>query len=148
MYETILVPLDGSAPSEVALDHALDLAASMDATIHALYVVDERTLHATQLDAGGLMSAYEEEGEDIVSEAADEATEAGVEVVTAIEHGSPHQAILQYSEEADIDLLVMGTHGRSGLRRYLIGSVTERVLRLADMPVLTIRAEETPVEGE
>ncbi|ELZ92922.1 stress response protein [Haloferax mucosum ATCC BAA-1512] len=148
MYETILVPLDGSAPSDAAFDRALDLAVSMDATLHLLYVVDERILHATQLDAGGLVRGYEEEGDEIVTAAADEAGKAGLEVVTAVEHGTPHREIRRYIETADIDLVVMGTHGRRGLERYLIGSVTERVLRLSDAPVLTIRATESPAEDE
>ncbi|QOS13055.1 UspA domain protein [Haloferax gibbonsii] len=148
MYDRILVPLDGSAPADEALDRAIDLAATADATVYALYVVDERVLHATQLDAGGLVRAYEEEGERIVSEAVEAADPVGVEVVTAVEHGSPHRAILRYAEEVDADLIVMGTHGRRGIERYLLGSVTERVLRMADVPVLTIRSEDSPVEEE
>ncbi|WP_396611429.1 universal stress protein [Haloferax sp. S1W] len=148
MYQAILVPADGSRPSEVALDRAIDLAERMGATLHIVYVVDERVLHATQLDAGGLKRGYEAEGERIVSESAEEAEAAGLEVVTAVEHGTPHRAILDYIDDAGIDLVVMGTHGRRGVERYLIGSVTERVLRLSDAPVFTIRAKETPVEEE
>ncbi|KAB1187307.1 MULTISPECIES: universal stress protein [Haloferax] len=148
MYNTILVPLDGSGPSDSALDEAMGLAKAMDATVHALYVVDERVLHATQLDAGGLVRAYEKEGERIVSKAVEAGDEAGVEVVTAVENGSPHRTILRYADEHDVDLIVMGTHGRRGLERYLIGSVTERVLRITDVPILTIRGEESPMEDE
>ncbi|WP_148416194.1 universal stress protein [Haloferax sp. KTX1] len=148
MYDRILVPLDGSAPGDEALDRAIDLAATAGATLYALYVVDERVLHATQLDAGGLVRAYEEEGERIVSEAVEAAEAAGIEVVTAVEHGSPHRAILRYAEEIDADLIVMGTHGRRGIERYLLGSVTERVLRMADVPVLSVRSEDSPVEDE
>ncbi|SEL21548.1 universal stress protein [Haloferax larsenii] len=148
MYDTILVPLDGSAPSDVALERAIDLADRMDATVHALYVVDERVLHATQLDSGGLIRAYEDEGERIVSKAVEKAEAAGVDVVTEVQHGTPHRTILSYADESDIDLIVIGTHGRRGLERYLIGSVTERVLRLSDVPVFTVRAEDSPVESE
>lgn len=148
MYDTILVPLDGSGPSDAALDEALDLAQAVDATVHALYIVDERVLHATQLDAGGLVRAYEKEGDRIVSKAAEAGEETSVEVVTAVEHGSPHRGILRYADEHDVDLIVMGTHGRRGLERYLIGSVTERVLRMADIPILTIRGEESPMASE
>ncbi|WP_416840120.1 universal stress protein [Haloferax sp. DFSO52] len=148
MYNTILVPVDGSAPSESALDQAIELAATLGSTIHVVYVVDERVLHATQLDAGGLVRAYEQEGEKIVSEAAESVARADVDVVTAVEHGSPHRAILRYADEHDVGLIVMGTHGRRGLERYLIGSVTERVLRMTDVPILTIRGEDEPFEDE
>ncbi|ADE04963.1 universal stress protein [Haloferax volcanii] len=148
MYDRILVPVDGSGPADEALDRALDLAAATDATLYALYVVDERALHATQLDAGGLVRAYEAEGERIVSEAVEAAEADGTEVVTAVEHGSPHRAILRYAEEVDADLIVMGTHGRRSIERYLLGSVTERVLRLVDVPVLSVRSEDSPVERE
>ena len=148
MYETILVPVDGSGPSDTALEQAIDLATTLGSTIHAVYVVDERVLHATQLDAGGLVRAYEDEGEKIVSEAAELAEAEGVDVVTAVEHGSPHRAILRYADEHGVELIVMGTHGRRGLERYLIGSVTERVLRMTDVPILTIRSEDEPVERE
>ncbi|MFC7131378.1 universal stress protein [Haloferax chudinovii] len=148
MYDRILVPLDGSAPADEALGRAIDLAATTDATLYALYVVDERALHATQLDAGGLVRAYEAEGERIVSEAVEAAEADGVEVVTAVEHGSPHRVIPRYAAEVDADLIVMGTHGRRGIERYLLGSVTERVLRLADVPVLSVRSEDSPVEDE
>jgi nucleotide-binding universal stress UspA family protein len=148
MYETILVPLDGSGPSDAALDEAIELASAVDATVHALYVVDERVLHATQLDAGGLVRAYEKEGERIVSKAADAGEDAGIDVVTAVEHGSPHRTILRYADDHDVDVVVMGTHGRRGLERYLIGSVTERVVRMADIPVLTVRGEDSPFEAQ
>ena len=63
-------------------------------------------------------------------------------VVTETREGVPHDTILEYAEEADVDVVVMGTHGRSGLDRYLLGSVTERVVRSAEVPVLTVRMEE------
>ena len=60
--------------------------------------------------------------------------------------GAPHTAILEYAGEAGVDAIVMGTHGRSGLDCYLLGSVTERVVRTADAPVLTVRMEETDTD--
>jgi nucleotide-binding universal stress UspA family protein len=68
-----------------------------------------------------------------------QAEEAGVDAVEAsVAQGTPHQAILEYVDYHDIDLVVMGTHGRTGLDRYLMGSVTENVVRLSDAPVLTV----------
>jgi nucleotide-binding universal stress UspA family protein len=64
-----------------------------------------------------------------------------VDIETVLRQGAPHTTILEYADEADVDLIVMGTHGRSGIHRYLLGSVTERVVRTADAPVLTVRME-------
>jgi nucleotide-binding universal stress UspA family protein len=69
-----------------------------------------------------------------------QAEAAGVNTIEGVvAQGAPHQAILDYVDEHDIDLVVMGTHGRTGLDRYLLGSVTEKVVRLSDAPVLTVR---------
>jgi nucleotide-binding universal stress UspA family protein len=69
-----------------------------------------------------------------------QAEAAGVDTIEGVvAQGAPHRAILDYVDEQDIDLIVMGTHGRTGLDRYLLGSVTEKVVRLSDAPVLTVR---------
>jgi nucleotide-binding universal stress UspA family protein len=67
----------------------------------------------------------------------------GIEAVrTEVITGSPHRAIREYAEDKDVDLIVIGTHGRTGVERYLLGSVTEKIVRTADVPVLTVRPEE------
>jgi len=65
-----------------------------------------------------------------------------VSVVTAVRTGAPYERILDYADQEGADMVVMGTHGRTGVDRYLLGSVTEKVVRTADIPVLTVRAEE------
>lgn len=144
MYETILVPTDGSAGAWAALDEAVGLAAQFDATIHSLYIVDTTVAYA-DMDGSNLVNALETAGERTTEEAVERAESAGVEAVAAVEPGTPHRTILDYVGDNDVDMVVMGTHGRTGLERYLLGSVTEKVVRTADVPVLTVRA---PPEDE
>jgi nucleotide-binding universal stress UspA family protein len=154
MYDDILVPVDGSAPSDAALAEALSLAETFGATVHALYVVDEQAVAVGSMEPSGrnaaaLMDAFEAEGERVTADAAARAGEAGVSVETTVGYGSPHREILDYVSGHGVDLVVMGTHGRRGLERAILGSVTERVLRLSDVPVLTVHEEpdEGAVEG-
>jgi nucleotide-binding universal stress UspA family protein len=76
------------------------------------------------------------------AEALIQASTGEVDLTTAVESGTPHSVILRYADEADADLVVMGTHGRTGVERYLLGSVAEKVVRLSDVPVMTVRADE------
>jgi len=141
MYEDILVPTDGSTGASAALAEAIELAAQFDATVHSLYVVDVASVGA---EAGtvDLIESFEQMGEDATEAAATRARDADVEATGSVATGSPHRAILDYVDDQGIDLVVMGTHGRTGLERYLLGSVTEKVVRTADVPVLTVRADE------
>lgn len=141
MYQNILVPTDGSDGAMAALEHGLELAELSGATVHALYAIDE-TESSGQIigtDAGRVVERFREEGEEAVDAAAEKARAAGIDVETEVTEGSPHEVILDYVEEHDVDLIVMSTHGRSGVSRFLLGSVTEGVLRATDVPVLTIR---------
>lgn len=144
MYNSMLVPTDGSEHASRAAEHAGYLAELFDATVHGLSVVDVQAA-AGAFNAGGLDESYiarlEADGERAV-EAVEAAVEGTAPVRTAVVRGRPDEAILDYADENGIDLVVMGTHGRTGLTRYVAGSVTERVLRLADVPVVTIRTVE------
>lgn len=141
MYSKILLPTDGSETTARALEHAADLASTYDAALHVLYVIDA-SVFANDVETGTIVEEFETAGERIVDRVAAEATEAGVEPArTTVVRGAPHQAILEYARDEDVDLVVMGTHGRTGLDRYLLGSVTEKVVRLSDAPVLTVRSD-------
>ena len=142
MYDEILFPTDGGPASQAALDHALDHARRYDARLHTLYVVD--TTAYASLDAGAetVISSLRQEGETALEAVAERADDADVSVVSEIISGSPHKQLTDYAGRNEIDLIVMGTHGRTGLDRYLLGSVTERVVRTADMPVLTVRVSD------
>ena len=140
MYETILVPTDGSTQSDVALDHAVSLARHHDAAVHILYVADtNRDSLTTQ--GSEIVDALELEGDRITSEAV-ERVDPGVNAVDTVAAGDPVETILDYAASVGADLVVMGTHGRRGLDRYLLGSTTERVVRLSSVPVLTVREAE------
>jgi nucleotide-binding universal stress UspA family protein len=149
MYGTNLVPTDGSAGASAALDEAVALAEQFDATVHSLYVVDVTAIDA-ETGVVDLAESLERTGEQVTETAVTRAEDAGVEATGTVVTGTPHRAILEYVDDHDVDLVVMGTHGRTGLERYLLGSVTEKVVRTADVPVLTIRAgeDEEKAEGE
>lgn len=126
MYEAILVPTDGSPGTSAVIDHALAIAERFEATVHAVSVVKP-----DQSDEEPASAAVEQ------VEAA--AERRNIPAVTALRHGIPHEELLSYATDQEIDLVVMGTHGRTGLNRYLLGSVTDRVLRFGDVPVLAVR---------
>ncbi|TYL40682.1 universal stress protein [Natronococcus pandeyae] len=133
MYQDVLVPTDGSDGTRRAIAHALTIADRFDATVHALSIVPEGPLGT--LDDGDPTTAARRAVERVEREA----RQNGTAVTTAVEHGVPHEEILAYVEDNGIDMVVMGTQGRTGLDRVLVGSVAERVVRLADVPVVTVR---------
>ncbi|MFB6195482.1 MAG: universal stress protein [Haloplanus sp.] len=143
MYQDILVPTDGSDASTAAIDHAVSLAATYDAHIHALYVVEQGVYAPLDLETAMIEEALETEGEAAVAAVADAAEDAGVEVQTGVVEGDVRDTILDYAEANDVDLIVIGTHGRRGVDRYLLGSVTEQVVRSSPVPVLTVRAADS-----
>jgi len=138
MYDQIVVPTDGSEGTRGAVEHAIDLATTYNAALHTIYVADTNV--GIDVSVAGTLDALEEAGEKAINEVIQQAEAAGVETIEGVvAQGTPHQAILDYVDEQDIDLVVMGTHGRTGLDRYLLGSVTEKVVRLSDAPVMTVR---------
>ncbi|MFC6872215.1 universal stress protein [Halobellus marinus] len=148
MYDEILLATGGEVASDRAVDHAIDLAAHHDATLHVLFVVDSDVYDAYSGDeyvdeSEGPEHGLEEIGEDALSEVAAKAEARGVDVETHIRHGRPPETIVKFAEDAGADLVVMGTRRRSDEYRSLLGSVTDRVLRLAVMPVTVVK---TPVE--
>ena len=150
MYERILLPTDAAEGTELAIDHAVAVADHAGADLHLLYVVDSDVYGSYSGDEyvhefEGLEAALEQVGEEALESAAEAAAEADVETTTVVRHGDPHKQILEYADEADADLLVMGSKERSGEYRQLLGSVTDRVARLASRPVTIVK---TPVDGE
>ncbi|WP_435075858.1 universal stress protein [Halorubrum sp. HHNYT27] len=139
MYSQILVPTDGSPASDAAIEHAIDLAQRYDATLHALYVVDGAAYSTLEAGADVVIDALESEGDAATRRVADAAEKAGVGCETTVTSGTAYRSIRDYVDDHAIDMIVMGTHGRKGLDRYLLGSVTERVVRTSDVPVLTVR---------
>ncbi len=141
MYDRILVPTDGSDAMETVIAHAVELAAAHDATLHSLYVANTASLSDIPMDAGweSVTHALEREGQRAVSVIERAADEAGVAFESEIREGAPAKEIIRYAEEDDCDVIIMGTHGRSGVDRLLLGSVAEKVVRSSPVPVLTVR---------
>ena len=137
MYNDILVPTDGSQGAKTALKHGIEIASKWDATLHTLYVADTRLARS-----GPLLETLRDEGRKAVRNVEVAGTQDGLTVVTDIVEGNPHEEILDYVTEHGIDMVIMGTHGRTGLDRVVMGSVAERVVRRSPIPVLTVRDEE------
>ena len=134
-YEHVLLATDGSAGADRAVDHGLSLAAELDATVHALSVVDDGTLAAAVRSDDEADAAATEAVARLVSAAADRAV---TDVVRRVERGSPFESIRDYIEANDVDVVVMGTTGRRGTERILLGSVAEKTVRSAPVPVITV----------
>jgi nucleotide-binding universal stress UspA family protein len=141
----ILVPVDFSAYSERAREYAIELAGRFGASLHLLHVVEDPI--ATGVWGGEtVIPNLTELREELVDGAErqlvtyrDAAARAGVSVVSTVQVGLPAITIVEHAKSLGVDLIVMGTHGRTGMAHLLMGSVAERVLRHAPCPVLTIR---------
>lgn len=143
MYERILVATDGSDPSVLAIEHALEIAAQYGAHVHALFVVEQRG-SVGHWDV--VVEAREAEAERALDMVGDMAEEAGVATEKHLRRGIPHEEIIAAAEAYEADLIVMGTHGRTGFNRIAsAGSTTERVVRLTRIPVLVVGGAGDPV---
>lgn len=150
MYDSILLPIDLSKGVHRAIDHAIDAAERYDAALHVLFVVDTDVYGSYSGDEyvhefEGLEHALEAEGEEAIARVVERAQENGVETMSVIRHGVPHEEILEYIDETDISLVVMGTKDRPGEYRQLLGSVTDRVTRMTSVPVSIVK---TPIHQE
>lgn len=136
-YEAVLVPTDGSEAARIAADHATSLAGTLDATVHALSVVDDSMLGLDIRETTG--ADDEQTAREAVETVVDVAEANGVtDTVQAVEHGKPAEAIADYVETNDVDAVGMGTTGRRGTERILLGSVSEVTVRTAPVPVFTV----------
>jgi nucleotide-binding universal stress UspA family protein len=136
MYDDVLVPSDGETGADTGFERAVEVATAFDARLHVLYVADTTRDSVTNV-RGDIVDALEREGQEVVEAFVRRATERGVDAVDAVVQGQPHDAIVEYAE-ANADLVVMPARGRSGVAQHLLGSTTERVVRTADTPVLTV----------
>ena len=139
MYRHILIPTDGSELAERGVMHGLALAKSLHAAVSIIFVVEPFSdLSGRFLEAVATYVEYrKEQATKVLDRASDAARTAGVSCQTIqTESGQPHQAILAAAVDKGCDLIVMSSHGRSGLSALLIGSVTNKVLTHAKIPVL------------
>jgi nucleotide-binding universal stress UspA family protein len=137
-FSDVLVATDGSTSAEAGLNEAVGLAAAESATLHAVSVV-ELGSYGPDAHASLNIETFEQRAEDAVSVASQVGAEANVDVRTMVDFGEVHAKILQAIETMDVDIVVLGTHGRTGFDRYLLGSIAEKVVRTSPIPVLTVR---------
>lgn len=141
MYDNVLVSTDGSAVANKGVETAVGIARQNDAVLHVIHVVDADSLPSS-VSSIRMGDEFEELGQSIVDHARERAEGAGIDVDTTVVSGNTSEEILDYLDTHDVDLVVMGTHGRHGINRMLLGSVTERVVRESPVPVLTVRLTE------
>lgn len=146
MLNRILVPTDFSDNGENALKYAQNLAEKFGAEIHLLHVIANDT--AVAMGSDGFFAVSDEIMQDLHNAVANKLQETAASVagsvknvVQEIREGAPFSEIIQYAKAKDIDLIVMGTHGRTGISHLLIGSVAEKVVRKARCPVLTVPSD-------
>ena len=147
MYDRILVPTDGSAEVERAVEYAVEFAREHDATIRTVYVVNSASYGGLPMETAwdGISDALRDEGAEAVERV--EKLAGDVPVETAVLEGSPSRVIAEEARADDADLVIMGTHGRGGIDRLLLGSVAERVVRCSSVPVLTVNVEGERVDS-
>ena len=146
MYSRFLVPLDGSPTSFLALDHAAELARLSGATVILLHIV-EPTRHSTGFERPevyikDVRPRFLKAGQTLLDEAASRLRREGIATETVLlESGTERvsEQIAQQAEVSDCDLIILGTHGRRGVNRLLLGSDAEQVARIAPVPVMLVR---------
>lgn len=139
MYDTILIPVDGSTDSTEGAEHGVEMAAALGSTVHALYVIKEGTNPWSSASLDDQMEQARAHGEKITREVEEMADDAGVDCVTVTAVGPRvYEEINQYVEEEGIDAIVMGS-GFRGSIGGILGSTADRILRSATVPVTVIR---------
>ncbi|WP_255195508.1 universal stress protein [Halorarius litoreus] len=146
MYDRILVPTDGSEGMRRVVEHAARLAELHEASLELVYVVNTAAVANLPMETSweGVSEMLREEGEGALDAAESAAREAApdVDVDRAMLEGNPAHEIVSYADRGGCSLICMGTHGRGGVSRLLLGSVAERVVRASEVPVLTVRVGE------
>ncbi|MUV56958.1 universal stress protein [Halogeometricum sp. CBA1124] len=138
MYDDILLPTDGTDSMEPVYAHTIDLARKHDATVHVLYVVDDRAFITLASDlVDDVVGELEGKGKEATTAALDRLEAEGVEATSVLRRGNPAEEIIDYIETAGVDVVTMGTHG-SNYQENMVGSVSARVVADAPVPVLTV----------
>jgi nucleotide-binding universal stress UspA family protein len=146
-YRNIVIATDGSENTQKAVSYGIEIARLSGATVHAVYIVDTSSFSSIPMSSdGGWEAMFEilrKEGERAVSAVKYQGEAAGVDVREVVWEGNPSNAIIEFAENNNVDLVVMGTLGKTGLDRFLLGSVAEKVVRGSKVPVMVVRSGET-----
>ena len=152
MYQRLLVALDSTATSRLALEHAAALARLSGATVVLLHVLESfrhvSGFESPKVYAEEVLPRMRAAGRELLDEAAAPLREQGIEVETVLLEGSDERVaelIARRAEEAGVDLVILGTHGRRGVNRLLLGSDAEHVARIAPVPVMLVRSTDGSV---
>ncbi|WP_440946270.1 universal stress protein [Methanosarcina sp. T3] len=144
LYRKILVATDGSESARKAADTAIDLSRLSGAKIYAVYVVDRSVYSSVPEDPEweeAMYVLFREMGEEAVSYVEKTAKNAGLQVESALLEGHPAEEIINFAEKNGMDLIIVGSLGKSGVERFLLGSVSEKVVRNAKIPVLVVHGK-------
>ncbi len=140
-FKKIFIATDGSEQNRRAIEYGIELAKIAGGKIFVGYVVDTAAFASIPMDAGWEMmyELMETEANDAVQKVDVLAKQAGVEAETVVLEGHPSNEIIEFAQKNGIDVIVMGTLGKSGLDRFLLGSVAEKVTRNSTVPVLVVK---------
>ena len=141
MYKKILIPTDGSKTAAAAIYHGVGLAKGLGAKVYGLYVIDISAFAGIPTEAiwESMRGLLEEEGKRALATVERTAKAQGVQYELIIREGIPSEDIAKVAEDEGTDLIVVGTAGRTGLNRFLLGSVAEKVIKIAPCPVMVVR---------
>lgn len=141
MYDLLVIPTDGSEHAEAAAERAFGLAEIHDAGVHVVCAADTGPFDEVRLpgDDASADEAIHDQAAEFVSRLAERADARGLDVETAVLSGPAKNEIVEYASSVDADLVVMGSRGRGGVQRLLLGSVTDHVVRTSDVDVLVVR---------
>ncbi|VVB85613.1 Universal stress protein [uncultured archaeon] len=145
LVKKILIATDGSEYTKNAVDYGIDMAKNTGAKLYAIYVVDTAAFASIPMDAAweSMYELLKQEGDEATKYVADRAEPEGLEVDRLTVEGHPGEEIIKHAEKNQVSLIVMGTLGKSGLDRFLLGSVAEKVVRNSKIPVLVVRGKKS-----
>ncbi len=143
LYKKILIATDGSEHTKRAIDYGIETAKSTGAKLYAIYVIDTAAFASVPMNAAweSMYGLLKQEGNEATRYVAERAQDEGLEVERLTVEGNPAEEIIKYAEKNSVDLIVMGTLGKSGLDRFLLGSIAEKVVRSSRIPVLIVRGK-------
>ncbi|MCU4752343.1 universal stress protein [Halobacteria archaeon AArc-curdl1] len=148
MFNSVLVATDGSEAAERAIDHAVNLAHRLEVPLHAIAVLESRTEYDSDIVDPEVVRAQQERQAQAALETVEKAAlEHDVSVVTVQREGVPHEEILTYVEERDIETLVVGARGRSAFRGALLGSTVDALVRQSPRPIVVVGDESVTSES-
>lgn len=143
LYKKILIATDGSEHTKNAVDYGIDLAKNTGAKLYAIYVVDTAAFASIPMDAAweSMYELLRQEGDEATKFVAERANLENIEVECQTVEGHPADEIIKFADKNSISVVVMGTLGKSGLDRFLLGSVAEKLVRNSKIPVLVVRGK-------